>query len=97
METPDQIKKGLEDLKFIANAGRIDDALALIQQLESRVPRWISVKERLPEYGYNVPVIYAGGYIGMAQWSGWGWYKLIYRESHIVTHWMPLPEPPKEA
>ena len=26
-----------------------DDALALIQQLEAQVPRWISVEERLPE------------------------------------------------
>lgn len=33
--TPDEIKQGLEGLKFIANAGRIDDALALIQQLEA--------------------------------------------------------------
>lgn len=34
MKTSEEIKTGLEGLKFIANAGRIDDALEYIQQLE---------------------------------------------------------------
>lgn len=33
--TPYEIKKRLEGLKFIANAGRIDDALSYIQQIEA--------------------------------------------------------------
>lgn len=70
------------------------DALALIQQLEAQVPRWIPVEERLPEQDTLVIV---GGYGEVA--TG------FYHEKHGLwithaeidfTHWMPLPEPPKE-
>lgn len=63
---------------------------------------WISVDERLPEFGSRVQVfdgrsvdignyadkdeIYPSGF-----WNdGFG---SIYED---ITHWMPLPEPPKE-
>lgn len=60
--------------------------------------KWISVKDRLPEM--NVPVLVAGGEPDLSDiwimvyidgsWScpqeGWGM---------NVTHWMPLPAPPK--
>lgn len=64
-------------------------------------PQWISVKERLPEFG--VPVVIAwDDYMDIAQyWHGtlcphwrtqhWGTIDLI-----TVTHWMPLPEPPED-
>lgn len=57
-----------------------------------RENRWISVKERLPEK----PGIYAvwtakgfGNHLSASNWDGESW-------SLRVTHWMPLPEPPKE-
>ena len=75
--------------------GALRDALA-------KVPKWISVEERLPEkwqyadgtfvnyliympkYGVDV-----GNYIQPAKsWVCMGF-------PTIVTHWMPLPEPPK--
>ena len=77
-----------------------------IIQLESCVPRWISVKEKLPEHwhmddkdrtlinylvyspDYGVDV---GNYIKPAKrWVCMGL-------PMTVTHWMPLPEPPKEG
>lgn len=63
---------------------------------------WISVSDRLPsesgEYIVHVknltgrikyfnPVFVASFYCG---WNFQAW------EDNVVTHWMPLPEPPKE-
>lgn len=59
--------------------------------------RWISVKERLPED--NEEVICANienGRVFALEYSR-GEFRFdgeIY--THIVTHWMPLPEPPTE-
>ena len=98
-KTPDEIKKGLEGLKFIANSGRIDDALAYIQQLEAQVPRWIPVEERLPDYDSTVLMFEQ---VGLFTAIAMG--RLTRDEGFVtqdgfpadVTHWMPLPEPPKE-
>ena len=77
------------------------DALALIQQLEAQVPKWISVEERLPE-GICIAVNDMGsmiiGYIGEDKRSDTGYScedEQFYMPS--VTHWMPLPEPPVEV
>ena len=87
------------------------NALALIQQLEARVPRWIRVEERLPEDDVNV-LIYAvsngddvDSCIAMTSYThrmhgfnieGWRspWQYFFF--DYMITHWMPLPEPPKE-
>lgn len=65
--------------------------------------KWISVKNRLPKDQRNVLTINGHGEINiMCLWSKrgelWTW---IYHERFVhyndITHWMPLPEPPKEA
>ena len=63
------------------------------------VGEWISVKDRLPEKNTQVLVFSRGWYVvcwyaplniaatwydGDTRWTG-------------VTHWMPLPDPPKEG
>ena len=70
-------------------------AVALEQQ------RWIPVNERLPEgHGKYLCVLKSGAFRGC-------YYQMImYHDQHgfrdgcvyydDVTHWMPLPEPPKE-
>lgn len=71
---------------------------------------WISVKDRLPESGVPVLVTFVG-YTdnklhsdGVARWEpdlngyngGWEW-TLDFSDATVeITHWMPLPEPPKE-
>ena len=83
------------------------DALLYIQRLESerdaalaKVPKWISVKERLPKY-VEVALVcayrYSGGiaepegriYIAMFIPSNRSWMELP--DGFAVTHWMPLP------
>ena len=56
-------------------------------------PKWIPVTERLPsEDGFTL-IFTAHGHAGVCYFTNgwWGGY-----DKGGVTHWMPLPEPPKE-
>lgn len=55
---------------------------------------WIPVEERLPKEDVPVLCVDSNG-IQMVAWSGWGEWCGPEIEAEI-THWMPLPEPPKE-
>lgn len=64
------------------------------------VQEWISVDERLPEEKANCIVYYKHAYydnddywaIGICFYDG---EKFRFDSAYKVTHWMPLPEPPK--
>ena len=73
-------------------------------------PQWISVKDRLPEEGQDVLVWYHGSYdvaylqkvkpvklqppqFNNVEMFEWCFYDF---EDVDVTHWQPLPAPPKE-
>lgn len=75
--------------------------------LESRMPRWIPVTERLPEEkrasylcrtegGYCKEVRWTNILYGLVESDNWGWCIFDIPQFSHVTHWMPLPEPPKE-
>ena len=58
------------------------------------IQKWIPVTERLPEYGQRV-LAYSGKVFKPSVF----WY-IFYSENYSiwkdeVTHWMPLPKPPK--
>ena len=66
-------------------------------------PQWISVKERLPEIGRSVLIYYPkwdGDEIQVAKLEDDRMMFDICGEfdigTGVVTHWMPLPEPPNE-
>ena len=70
-------------------------------ELRARVQEWISVNDRLPEAGEYVVCIAKRNPFSMfmpmvARIKKNGWVNPI-TEQYIseVTHWMPLPEPPK--
>lgn len=58
---------------------------------------WRSVKERLPERGRNTLIfskeggVSEGAYIGGNEWAQYRWSTIV-----TATHWMDMPEPPKE-
>ena len=80
--------------------GLVKDAPAV-----ASMPRWISVEEKLPEAhadgSVDAELVTDGEFIHMAYYAHGQW---IFCESgemkepmwNTVTHWMPLPEPPKE-
>lgn len=59
---------------------------------------WVSVKDRLPEKFKEV--IVTNRYIFIAKFDGEDWIVsggfFGIRPIYGVTHWQPLPEPPKE-
>ena len=60
------------------------------------VPKWIPVTERLPEHGWylaycpTIKMEVLHFHSAEEVWSSERYYNIE------VTHWMPLPEPPKE-
>lgn len=76
------------------NVGQIEEALRAVPAVS--VPQWISIKDRLPEDQKEVLVCTRSktgvrnidkGYMAID--------RFIHRGRAEVTHWMPLPEPPK--
>ena len=60
--------------------------------------RWIPVEERLPEEECRCLVLDAIGDIEMSVYDGEGGFRLDHRGVlQHPSHWMPLPEPPKEV
>ena len=87
-------QKCIEDLVQIIGSGTV----VLSVGEESIIPihpgRWIPVAERLPEEYSNVLIRSLSGWIGTAMYTANG----VFEEAGLrvfVTHWMPLPEPPK--
>ena len=64
-------------------------------------PKWISVKDRLPEHNVLVLCVWLDGRDrkqnrGFATYQQHGVWYVSNEGMPEVTHWMPLPEPPKE-
>lgn len=101
-------KKTILDLRnFNANyeANKLtNDAADAIEELLAKVPQWISVEERLPEFGERVLVCGRiddfgdepeyGIDIAYRYHAGVEHIDFYWDSTFDVTHWMPLPEPP---
>ena len=74
----------------------IEDLKDKIVELEGSQPKWISVDDRLPEEFQEV--LSFAGHNGIAHSiyrAGSFKKNLVVWEHQAVTHWMPLPEQPK--
>jgi hypothetical protein len=61
---------------------------------------WIAVSERLPENDYSV-LCFNGNYRHIGYYLRGEWFKSYDNKVDVangwdVTHWMPLPTPPKQ-
>jgi len=87
-----------DELRNLQN--KVDIIDWLLCQFGMLASRWISVKDGLPEKGTYVAVYYGkfiGNLVDIMAWDGEAWYKSGFREdAEWITHWMPLPEAPKE-
>lgn len=82
-------------------AEKVLAAAADMLEQDAEKTRWISVKDRMPEddatylvYGRNGYGIVFAVYYGDGEWLTCDDLTNITR---FVTHWMPLPKPPKEG
>ena len=89
--------------RLVADAADLIDRLtAENAALREKVPRWISVEERMPEPGKRV-LATDGVFVGEAYRTSadtWRRYDGIAMRDclgSIVTHWMPLPDAQEEG
>lgn len=83
--------------------GKLNEACQLAAD-EVHKRQWISVKDRLPEicqdvlvYCKNTQRVTIGRFAHWYDNDGWDIVGTKGRFNDIVTHWMPMPEPPKEG
>ena len=86
-----------------------DDIASFLIDNGVTVQEWISVKDKLPPHNHDVLVyrpdmamkILVDNYYGYygeddAEWhEGWAKYGKDIHNNPLITHWMPLPQPPK--
>ena len=63
------------------------------------VQEWIPVTERLPEKWGEYLVMIEGDKTSTTLYYEWAdkyWFDFPNGRKFVVTHWMPVPEPPKE-
>ena len=100
IENEKRLRSGRQNNNFPPH--EIKECSVVIQaltELKSKIEddRWVSVKDKLPESGKCVMIYSENGGVAEGSYSGskgrfeqWRWNTGLL----IVTHWMPLPEPP---
>lgn len=63
---------------------------------EQDKPRWIPVTERLPEKEDEAVIVWEKQGFALIDWRHDNKWAVLDNNFGIATHWMPLPEPPKE-
>lgn len=75
-------------------------AITAKEIIDKELPKWISVKERLPKECTRVIGFMAWKAMTAIEYQNGKWYSIDHLSplpDEAVTHWMPLPKPPKEV
>ena len=102
-----QAADAIEDLSAAVEGYESSTNMVLVEKDGETViefqPKWIPVTERLPEIHTMVLVMDKAHDMAVGSleklWDGEVWvcpFDDVEDEQCLVTHWMPLPEPPKE-
>ena len=70
--------------------------LGEIDKLREKV-RWIPVGERFPEKWETILMCDNNHRVEPGVYADPGWLSEGYQVTRIITHWMPLPQPPEEV
>lgn len=99
----EEIKSSLDISSYSEHDKGFDDGLEYVLDLIEKAPtltppnEWVSVEERLPAPTENPVLVYDCTGVNMAWYSyAMGWTYRTRLPGVEITHWMPLPEPPKE-
>ena len=94
-------KQRCQEQTLASSADQIERDQKEIADLREK-QQWIPVTERIPERDIQVIGWYKDNPFSqyrpeVVAWNGNGWV-FVYAHRYVtdVTHWMPLPEPPKE-
>ena len=92
----------IEKVDICCNQAETARNMAIDALLEKADRGWISVKDRNPETGSRCLVVrydqVTKTYFEDILWFDNGnWWNRHYDGDYAVTHWMPLPDLPKEA
>lgn len=107
--TKQEILDYFKDINEVYNDCTRLDSLARMLNEVTASREWIPVSERLPKSMVNKVIVCLEhddlvGYIGFGHYEKYKgvemWYDLEHekpfsKNGYRVTHWMPLPEPPK--
>lgn len=77
----------------------IEELEKRVTDLEAKVPKWVSVKDRLPDKESMLCLVISDGdlYVSHWHWSGGGaWFFTDGECDCNVTHWAKAPELPEE-
>ena len=105
-EISDNMEKQMEevvlnhfDCDFSDFREYMHDKIKWERKQELAMPRWIPVTEQYPEERKAVLVyqrMYKNTYCAFLDGMDWWIYGGYGTKAFGITHWMPLPEPPKE-
>ena len=73
-----------------------EEALKKFQVAISNKPCWIPVTERLPE-DRNMVLATVDGVVRIAFYGNYMWEEIETYSIFYPTHWMPIPQPPKDG
>lgn len=64
--------------------------------------KWVSTIDELPNFNQRVTVCIDGQYVRDGKFTSFGWFVydsvglIEVSKTNKITHWMPLPQPPKQ-
>ena len=93
----DALREKLIALNYHTRAENMNEACVRTVDYAPTMGGWVSAKDRLPEKNVPVLVWEKQGFAYVDRLEAECAWQIASTHHAIVTHWMPLPEPPEEV